>query len=102
VRRCSPIHYTVYLWSDDNAIIEAAVFNMNSEITLTELEQAINYWRMQRPSLGEERALSPEVDALASIYALMIFNRDKSLPLNKIDTVSVQLLEAWRNSGSNV
>ncbi|HEY8102181.1 MAG TPA: DUF3717 domain-containing protein [Burkholderiaceae bacterium] len=74
---------------------------MNSEITLTELEQAINYWRMQRPSLGEERALSPEVDALASIYALMIFNRVKSLPIDKIDTVSLQLLEAWRNSDGN-
>lgn len=74
---------------------------MNSEITIAELEQAINYWRMQRPSLGEERALSPEVNVLASIYALMIFNRVKSLPIDKVDTVSLQLLEVWRNSGSN-
>jgi hypothetical protein len=73
---------------------------MESEITLTELEQAINYWRVQRPSLGEERALSPEVNVLASIYALMIFNRDKSLPVGKIDAVSLKLVEAWRNSGS--
>lgn len=71
---------------------------MNSEITITELERAINYWRTQRPSVGEESALSPEVDLLASIYALMIFNRTKSLPLEKVDAASLQLLEVWRNN----
>ncbi len=45
------------------------------DITLTELEEAINYWRSLRPSAGEERALSPEVNALATVYALMIFSR---------------------------
>ena len=79
--------------------ILATIFpNMNAEITLTELEQAINYWRTQRPSVGEEHALSPEVNALATIYALMIFNRVKSLPVGQIDAVSLQLLESWRNS----
>lgn len=39
------------------------------DISLTELEEAINYWRTLRPSVGEERALSPEVNALAAIYA---------------------------------
>jgi hypothetical protein len=74
--------------------------HMNSEITLTELEDAINYWRMQRPSVGDECALSPEVNALATIYALMIFNRFKSLPVEQIDTVSLQLLQASRNGGN--
>ncbi|RYE71107.1 MAG: DUF3717 domain-containing protein, partial [Oxalobacteraceae bacterium] len=31
-----------------------------TDITLSDLEQAINYWRGLRPSRGEERALSPE------------------------------------------
>ena len=31
-------------------------------LTLSELEQAINYWRRMRPSQGEERALSTEVN----------------------------------------
>lgn len=74
---------------------------MNSEMTLTELEQAINYWRAQRPSVGEAHALSPEVDALATIYALMIFNRVKSLPTGQIDAVPLQLVEAWRNSATD-
>jgi hypothetical protein len=67
------------------------------EITLTELEQAVNYWRTLRPSNGEERALSPEVNSLATVYALMIFNRARSIPAESLDAYSLKLLEAWRN-----
>ncbi|MEN3292362.1 MAG: hypothetical protein V7642_1615 [Burkholderiales bacterium] len=66
------------------------------DITLTELEQAINYWRSQRPSAGEERALSPEVNELATVYALMIFNQVKTLPLDAMEQAPRQLIEAWR------
>lgn len=66
------------------------------EITLTELEQAINHWRALRPSIGEERALSPEVNTLATVYALMIFNGIKSVPADTLDPVSVTLLETAR------
>jgi hypothetical protein len=69
---------------------------MRMEITLTELEQAINYWRLLRPSIGEERALSPEVDLLATTYALMIFSRVKSVPLEALDPACLKLVEAWR------
>lgn len=65
-------------------------------ISLTELEQAINYWRIQRPSLGEERALSPEVDALATVYALMIFHGAKSVPIEQLDPMARQVFLAWR------
>jgi hypothetical protein len=71
---------------------------MHAELTITELEQAINYWRAERPSVGEERALSPEVDMLASIYALMIFNRIKSLSIEKIGAAPMQLIEVWRKN----
>jgi hypothetical protein len=66
------------------------------ELTLTELEQAINYWRTLRPSEGEECALSPEVNTLATVYALMIFNKAKSVTFDSLDTPVRQLLEAWR------
>lgn len=69
---------------------------MAMDITLTELEQAINYWRALRPSSGEERALSPEVNELATVYALMIFHQTKSLPLDAVEQVPRQLIEAWR------
>lgn len=67
-------------------------------LTLTELEDAINYWRHQRPASGEECALSPEVNALAGLYALMIFYRRHDVALEQIDAQARQLVEAWRAS----
>ena len=67
------------------------------DLTLAELEQAINYWRALRPSTGEERALSAEVNLLANIYALMIFQQIKSLPSNYLDTGVLTLIDGWRN-----
>ncbi|GIZ52229.1 hypothetical protein NCCP691_22430 [Noviherbaspirillum aridicola] len=69
---------------------------MPMDISLTELEQAINHWRALRPSRGEERALSPEVDALATVYALMIFHRRRSVPLDTLEPQARELMENWR------
>ena len=66
------------------------------ELTLAELEQAINYWRNQHPSRGEERQLSPEVNLLASVYALMIFNHATVVPLAALDSSSRLVIEQWR------
>lgn len=71
------------------------------DITLTELEQAINYWRSTRPSTGEERSLSPEVNALADVYALMIFNRTRAVSVDALEPRTRQLLEAWRKQSDN-
>lgn len=67
-----------------------------SDIALAELEQAINYWRNLRPSRGEERSLSPEVNRLAEVYALMIYERLHSLPLARVGADALALIEAWR------
>jgi hypothetical protein len=68
------------------------------DVTLTELEEAINYWRRMRPATGEERALSPEVNALADAYALMIFERARVLSLSSLSEEALTLIEAWRAS----
>lgn len=65
------------------------------EISLVALEQAINYWRAREPSTGEECALSLEVTALATVYALMIFHRTHSLALATLDTTQRQLIETF-------
>lgn len=65
------------------------------EITLTELEQAINHWRIVHPSRGEERALSAEVNALASVYALMIFGHLHSVPVDTVALPARQLIADW-------
>ena len=66
------------------------------EMTLNELEQAINYWRLQRPAQGEECTLSPEVNLLAGIYALMIFHRQTAQPRDALPPAAQQLLAAAR------
>jgi hypothetical protein len=68
------------------------------QITLTELEDAINFWRNQRPSTGEERALSPEVNALANVYAMMIFQHLRSIDMATLDEAPAKLLASWRAS----
>lgn len=65
------------------------------DITLPELENVINYWRVQRPASGEECALSPEVNALASVYAKMIFYRVASVRLEELPPATQQLVQAW-------
>ncbi len=68
------------------------------DLTLNELEQAINYWRRVRPATGEERALSPEVNVLADVYALMIFRRAHACPLDTLSTDARALIVAWRKT----
>ncbi len=71
------------------------------DLTLNELEQAINYWRRQRPSTGDECALSTEVNVLANIYALMIFGRERSRPMVSLDPTAQALIDAWRRHGGD-
>jgi hypothetical protein len=66
------------------------------DISLTDLEEAINYWRRQRPATGEECALSPEVNALAEIYARMIFEAIVALPLDALAAGQRELITSWQ------
>lgn len=68
------------------------------DLTLTELEQAINYWRRMRPSTGEERALSAEVNALANVYALMIFQHAQTFTLESLPADARELVASWRST----
>ncbi len=68
------------------------------DLTLNELEQAINYWRRMRPATGEERALSPEVNVLADVYALMIFQRAHARPLDTLAPEARALVDVWRKA----
>jgi len=67
-----------------------------ADITLSDLEQAINHWRGLRPSRGEERALSPEVNQLAEVYALMIYERLRSLPRARVNSGALSLIDGWQ------
>jgi hypothetical protein len=66
------------------------------ELSLQDLEAAINYWRDRRPARGNEYALSPEVSVLARVYALMIFHHASSVALDHLDAGARALLLSWR------
>ncbi len=68
------------------------------KLTLAELEQAINYWRNLRPSVGEESALSAEVNALATIYALMIFHKHSNVPISDLPPKVQELISVWQKN----
>lgn len=48
--------------------------NTNKErlVSISEIEQAINYWRQLHPSSRDTMTLCPQASALAELYARMI------------------------------
>jgi hypothetical protein len=66
------------------------------DLGVQELEAAINFWRERRPARGNEGALAPEVNLLATIYALMIFQRATRLDTDTLSADVQQLLLDWR------
>jgi hypothetical protein len=71
---------------------------MNPDITLTELEAAINFWRKRSPSLGDEQRLCPEAGALATPYALLIMQKQSSVSLTELDPLAQSAIEQWRQA----
>lgn len=63
------------------------------DILITDLEKAINYWRTQKPSRGEEHALSAEVSTLATVYAMMIWQGLESVALPAVAPAARGLIE---------
>ena len=57
-------------------------------VTIQELEAAINYWRSQSPSEGDELRLCPEASALAKPYALMIVQGAQRVPVDVLDELA--------------
>jgi len=56
-----------------------------SDISITELEAAINFWRNRSPSNGDELALCKEASALSRPYALMIVQRQTVISPLRLD-----------------
>jgi hypothetical protein len=54
-------------------------------ISVTELEDAINYWRSRSPSVGDALELCEEVSALSKPYAILIIQGGKRLAIDNLD-----------------
>ncbi|TKC83535.1 DUF3717 domain-containing protein [Trinickia terrae] len=65
-----------------------------SNITINELEAAINFWRNRSPSSGDELSLCKEASALSKPYALMIVQRRTSLSPEGLEPIA---REAWES-----
>jgi hypothetical protein len=65
-----------------------------SEITINELEAAINFWRARSPSAGDELVLCKEASALSKPYALMIVQRRHCVPQEGLDESA---RDAWNS-----
>ncbi|WP_133649702.1 DUF3717 domain-containing protein [Paraburkholderia flava] len=63
-----------------------------SDITLNELEAAINFWRARSPSSGDELVLCKEANALSKPYALMIVQRQTTHTREGLDPIA---RDAW-------
>lgn len=60
-------------------------------IHITDIESAINYWRHQKPS-SDGMTLAPELRALATVYALMVFEHEDEVDE---DSLAPEALTAW-------
>ncbi len=69
---------------------------MKTEISITDLEAAINYWRQTHPSEGEELRLTQKAAALAEPYAMMIMTRRHLLSIEPLDLEAQEAIEQWR------
>lgn len=68
---------------------------MNERIGIVELENAINYWRAQRPS-PDGVTLGPEVRALAEVYALMAYNHEVEAAVRSVPENAMAALRTYR------
>lgn len=65
-------------------------------VTIQELEAAINYWRSQSPSEGDELRLCPEAAALAKPYALMIVQGAQRIPVDVLDELARSAIQQFQ------
>jgi hypothetical protein len=67
-------------------------------IGITELEEAINYWRSQSPSIGDTLQLSPHVTALSKPYALLIIQGAQRLTVDHLDADALIAWQSYKNA----
>ncbi|SMG02623.1 DUF3717 domain-containing protein [Burkholderia singularis] len=66
-----------------------------SDISIHELEAAINFWRIRSPSSGDELELCKEASALSKPYALLIVQRQSALRLEGLDPKARSAWESY-------
>ena len=65
-----------------------------SAIHITDIEAAINYWRERSPS-PDGITLTPELRALAEVYALMVFYREDEVGVAGFPPKAMTAWQTW-------
>lgn len=73
---------------------------MQSNITLPEIESAINFWRQRSPSVGEELRLCQEASSLATPYALMIIERRSHIEFSELSEKAQIAFRGWQEANT--
>jgi predicted Fe-S protein YdhL (DUF1289 family) len=63
-------------------------------IHITDLEAAINFWRERSPST-DGVTLAPELQALAEVYARMVFHGQEEVPERSFPPEACAAWQAW-------
>lgn len=71
---------------------------MKTQISITEIEAAINFWRVTHPSVGEELKLNGSAAALAEPYAMLIMTGRDELAVDQLDATAQVAIEQWREA----
>lgn len=64
------------------------------QISITDVEAAINYWRLRLPS-SHGLALAPQVCALAEVYAAMVYERASHVAAHSLAPLAIQAWLDW-------
>ncbi len=64
------------------------------EISINQLEAAINYWRQQLPAQGDA-VLCAQAAALSKPYALLILHHQRSIALEQLEPAARQAFEDY-------
>ena len=63
-------------------------------IHITDIEAAINHWRERAPACTG-MALAPQVQALAEVYALMVYRHEDAVDENRLPPEALQAWMGW-------
>lgn len=65
----------------------------NQNVSIADLERAINYWRQQIPSSRDTMTLCPQAGSLAEVYANMILFQMSQIPLSEFSDKAKKALQ---------
>lgn len=65
----------------------------NQNVSIADLERAINYWRQQIPSSRDTMTLCPQAGSLAEVYAHMILFQMSQIPLSEFSDKAKKALQ---------